>query len=197
MKKILMFAIIGIFFFSLAGVSATSIGTYKLNEPMQITNYCQVGTCTYMNLTSLQYPNGTLLNLNAAMTKNVQDFYYPFTPTETGEYTFTTCGDPSGVVCDKDTFEATPNGNSGTNNILLYIVILVLGYTLNLLGFFKRNTTITILGGIVLIFTGLYMIQNGIIIFRDNLTLAISYITLFWGGGSSLWAAIEQIQDSM
>lgn len=195
-KKLFVILILSVFMFGL--VNAESIGDYQANQPMQITNYCEDATCTYMNLISLEYPNATIIYPNISMDNNNQIFNYSYIPTELGIYTFKTCGDPSGIIiCNSDTFNVTPSGNSGTNNILLYIIILVLGYILNLLGFFNKNVTITILGGIILIFVGIYMLQNGIIIYRDNLTLAISYITLFWGAGSALWAAVEEIQDSM
>jgi len=115
---------------------------------------------------------------------------------ETGFYNYgVSCQDGKGDVIS-GIFQVTPNGDSSTNNIVFYLIIIFLGYGLNLLGFFNRNTYITILGGIILIFVGLFMIQNGVIIFRDNLTLALSYITLFWGAGSALWAAIEEIEEN-
>lgn len=97
----------------------------------------------------------------------------------------------------KGAFEVTPSGRGDTNNTIFYILILALGYLINLIGFFKRNATITILGGIILIFVGLFLIQNGLIIFMEGITLAISYVTLFWGGGSAVWAAIETIQENL
>lgn len=89
------------------------------------------------------------------------------------------------------------SGFSTKDTTVFYIIVLALGYILNLIGFFNRNTYITILGGIILIFVGFFILQNGLSLFRNNLTLAISYVTLFWGAGSSLWAAIEEIQENM
>lgn len=196
MNKKIMILMIGIFLL-MPFITAENIGIFKQNSEMQITNYCSTSDCTYANLTRIILPNGTINTINEEMTQTGYDFNYSYTPTELGTYKFTTCSNPSGVnVCEEDTFEITPSGNSGSNNIFFYIIILVLGYTLNLLGFFNRNSTITILGGIVLIFVGLFILQNGIIVFRDNLTLVISYITLFWGVGSALWAAVSEIEDN-
>jgi len=121
-KNIFIFIIIGIFLISF--VSAESTGTFKLNEPMQITNFCEKGTCTYMNLTSIKTPNSTLLIINSPMTQNFQDFNYSYTPTELGVYNFITCGNPAGlIICDSDSFESTFSGKD--NNIWAYIISLI------------------------------------------------------------------------
>lgn len=181
-------------FDSLPENTAHNFSFYVTNS----TNLVSDATCNFY----LDYQNGTLLFSKQNIPSVLPNEYY----VETDSNNFSFLGEHSvGVFCNTSTqtggltftFEVTPSGKSGTNNILLFIIVLILGYGLNLLGFFNRNSTITILGGIILIFVGLYMLQNGIVIYRDNLTLAISYITLFWGAGSSLWAAIEEIQDNM
>jgi hypothetical protein len=111
-------------------ISAENIGTYKLNQPMEITNYCQSGTCSYITLISLEFPNGTITYPMVNMTSsNNKSFNYSFTPDLIGEYTFTTCGDSSIVVCDSDSFNVTYTGKdtfSGINIILLIFFISLL-----------------------------------------------------------------------
>ena len=110
-------------------ISAESIGTFKVNEPMQITNYCQAGVCTYVTLVSLEYPNGTIIYPDTNMTQNNQVYNYSFTPTEIGEYTFVTCGDSTIAVCDSDTFDATYTGKEvfvGINIMLLIFFSLLM-----------------------------------------------------------------------
>ncbi len=113
-------------------VSADFIGTFRINEEMQITNYCQSGVCTFTNLTSLEYPNGTIIYPNIEMTKNGQAYNYSFTPIDLGSYTFVSCGDSTVEVCDKDTFYVNFNGedNSIATSIilLLFFVALFMGY---------------------------------------------------------------------
>jgi hypothetical protein len=117
-------------------VSADSIGdNYKVDEQMQITNYCQAGTCTYMNLSSIEYPNGTVSYLNSIMTQNGQTFNSSFTPDQVGEFYFVTCGDSSVAVCDKDEFTVTYNGESN-NDVAIYIVLLIFMCSL-IFGYFK------------------------------------------------------------
>jgi len=101
--------------------SSDSIGTLQQGENIQITNFCSSGDCSYVNLTTVTYPNGSLNNINDAMINNNQMFSYNYTPTDIGIYYFTTCGNPGGViVCDKDEFEVT---KTGYVNILPYIYV--------------------------------------------------------------------------
>jgi hypothetical protein len=115
-------------------VSADSIGdNYKIDEEMQITNYCQSGTCTYINLSSIEYPNGTITYLNSPMTQDGQTFNYSFTPDQVGKYFFITWGDPSIEVRDKDSFSVTYNGESNNDSsiyimLLLFVCALIFGY---------------------------------------------------------------------
>ena len=72
----------------------------------------------------------------------------------------------------------------------------VLLYGINLIGFFKENAIATLLAGMALIYLGIYMINNGIIIYRDDLTNYIGYITTFWGGFSAIFATWKEwLQD--
>lgn len=198
MKKLLLILIVGIFLISFAS-AIENLGNFKQGENINLIQICP--SCTYNNITTIKVADGSLLKINKAMDKDGTFYNYTLdssNATELGEYVVNGIGDLGGVATTWNyKFEVTTSGKGGTENIFLFIIVLVLGYTLNLLGFFNRNTYITILGGIILVFTGLYMINYGIIIFRSNLTLAISYVTLFWGAGSSLWAAVEEIQDNM
>lgn len=117
-------------------VIADDIGTYKVNQEMQITNYCQTGDCSFINLTSLEYPNGTIIYPNTAMTQNGQTFNYSFTPTIIGEYTFVTTGDPSVTIYDSDTFNVT---YSGKDTFIGINIILLLFFSSILLGVVYLN----------------------------------------------------------
>ena len=198
MNKIFTTLLLGLLLFSFA--SASEIDTVKQGDGYNVIVLCEaIGACTSAvecNATVLDEDKTAILS-DEAMQYNGQYFNLSINSSQLENLgTYNAIGFCSDGT-DSDTFdfnfEVTPSGKSGTNNIMFYVIILLLGYVLNLLGFFKQNAIITILGGMVLIFTGLYMVQNGIVIYRDSLTLAISYITLFWGVGSSLWAAIEVI----
>ena len=127
--------------FMLTLVSADSIGDgYEVNEEMQITNYCESGDCTYVNISSIEYPNGTITYPNAAMTKNGQDFNYTFTPDQVGTYYFITFGDTNTITYDKDTFTVTYNGEVN-NGVGIYILLLIFMCSL-LFGYYKLRQKI-------------------------------------------------------
>lgn len=171
-----------------------NLGTFKQGDCVSLVEMCD--NCSYVNITLIQYPDSSISNVNYLMTKNGFDYNYSFCDTSNlGKYFYNVKGDKDSTdSLERLEFKITSSGNYGASNIV-FIVILFFGlYGLNLLGFFNRNATITALGGIALMFLGLYTVQNGIIIYRDNLTLALSYITLFWGIGSALWAIVEELE---
>ena len=111
MEKKILLLIFGLFLISV--VSATNIGTFKQGQQMQITNFCNIGDCSYANLTTIALPNGTINYINLVMTKNGQNFNYSYVPKDLGTYNFNTCSNPNGIkICDSDSFTITPSGKS-------------------------------------------------------------------------------------
>ncbi len=199
MKKIIIPTLL---LLSLCLVSASSIGTVKQNESFYISNYCQSADCSFMNLTSITYPNKTTVSLNYEMNEiDGNKFIYQISFVELGEFEFCTLSNPLGAYnTECDTFEVTPSGQSGTENMIFFIVVLALLYFLTIFFFFKRDIELApfvALSGMALGFLGLYMIKNGVIIYRDVLTNYISYVTMGIGFGLGLWSLIEWIQDSL
>ncbi len=121
-------------------VSAESLGdSYKLNETMQITNYCSAGVCSYVTLVSIEYPNGTIIYPDVNMTKTNQIYNYSFIPNIVGTYYFVTCGDSTIDVCDRDSFKVNYNGQEP----FIWIHIMFLLFTLILfVGFYRLNQTV-------------------------------------------------------
>ena len=71
------------------------IGTVKQGECIELYNYCP--TCSYINLTLIQFPDGSINNTNEEMTKVNTDYNYTFCDTSLlGDYSYTTCGDKGG-----------------------------------------------------------------------------------------------------
>jgi len=154
---------------------------------------------TACNVTYIKFPNGSSDILNQAMTRDATTFY-----TTIGGGNFSTLGDTClGVSCtDGSTnevgskcLEITPSGNGGVSNIVFFVFLIVFIYGINFFGFFGKNEIMTILGGMALMFLGLYMVNQGVIIYRDNLTNYFAYLTIAWGFISSMWAVFELIQD--
>ena len=92
-------------------------------------------------------------------------------------------------------YEVTPSGKGGTTNIIFIVFLIVVIYVITLLGFFKEDETITLLGGMFMIFLGAYLLNNGVIIYRDTLTLYFSYFTIALGAIATLVAVVKWIEE--
>lgn len=132
---ILMFGILFISF-TTAGI----IGPFKINQDLNLIQTCD--DCTYNNITSLIYPNGTLAFTNVAMTKDGTHYNYTVDKSYfqvPGTYIVNGVGDLSGAetVWAYD-FQINSAGvEFNTQKSILYVGLLIL-----LLFFF----TITIFG---------------------------------------------------
>lgn len=98
----------------------------KIDEPVVLSQVCD--NCTYVNVTTLKYPNSSISNLNVVMTKNNGDYSYVLSSSfnsMTGEYVYTTCGNPDSVyTCQAITYLVNPLGKTFTNSqALLYMLI--------------------------------------------------------------------------
>lgn len=176
MKKLFLILFVGMFLISLASADGT-LGTFKLNDCISLYQYCD--TCTYVNLTTVQFPNGTIQTINNAMTKTDVDYNYTYCDTSTiGTYYYTVKGDKGGIVnTERISFEVTPSGFTGT--LGFYILILVLSLGVVVLGYFAQDATVIIFGSFGLIFIGLYFLFNGINGIKDSVyTWGISIIIL-------------------
>lgn len=110
-------------------VSAESnLGTFKQNTCFDLYQTCD--DCTYVNLTAIKYPNGTIETMNLDMVKINQDFTYNFcNSTNLGDYTYTVAGDKRGVYSiETMSFEVTPSGEdlSLQNTVIQLVMILFL-----------------------------------------------------------------------
>jgi len=78
-------------------VSANDLGIFRQDDCIQLYQYCD--NCTYVNLTRVQYPNGTVLVVDSTMTKDDVDYNYTFCSTNSfGNYYYTVKGDKDGDV---------------------------------------------------------------------------------------------------
>ncbi len=200
-NKILIVFILGIFLISFAnaGESLSCWRDAKQGTDIQLIQKCE--SCTFSNVTSITYPNGSNIIINKFMTKDGIEYNYTLPDnTQLGKLIYSTIGDKGGASPPKQQtlcINITPSGNSGAENIIFFVLVLVLLYTLTFIFFFKKIPSFTALSGMALGFFGLYMVRNGIIVYRDSLTNYISYVTMFIGFGLGLWALIEWIQEEM
>ncbi len=121
MKKIFIFLISLFLIVSFASAQG-SIGNVLRGTSINVTQICS--NCTYVNLTSVVYPNNTYAFLGQySMTMNGENFYYVWNDTNTiGEYFYTTCGDLNGVnTCQSVNFEVTESNRVlSTSSAILY-----------------------------------------------------------------------------
>lgn len=158
--------------------SAQEVPTYQQGQSIQLTAVCD--NCTFVNLTSVTFPNGSFALLGQfSMTKNGTNYNFTFSNTNTlGTYKYVTCGDLNGVLTCEDTisreFIITPSGTLFTNAlsiplflpmVLMMLIALFFFFLTHYIGKDEYKFTFLILGGIFLIFA----ISFGIIASREVL----------------------------
>lgn len=112
MRKLLLLLFIGMFLISLASAQIQTLGTFKQNSDIDLTQICD--NCTFVNLTHVTRTgeNSTIFTFNDLMTKDGTFYNYTFLNTsEIGEYFYSTCGDLNGILtCNSVNFEVNQNG---------------------------------------------------------------------------------------
>jgi len=93
-------------------------------------------------------------------------------------------------------FQITTSGRRGNDNIALFIILIAVIYTITLVSFFGKNIPLSVLTGMIMSFFGVWIVRNGIVIYRDNLTNYFGYVTMTIGSIIALWALIEWITDT-
>lgn len=74
-----------------------SLGTFQKDKCVELLQTCS--NCTYVNISSLTYPNSSLTLRNVAMSKTGTQYNYTFcTPTLAGQYIVNGFGDADGVT---------------------------------------------------------------------------------------------------
>jgi len=151
---------------TLASASLDSLGTFKQNDCINISQTC--ATCSYVNISSISS------NKNSNLISNVEmvdfgngEWRYEFCSTNViGRYDVKGQGDVSGVDSSFAVyFEVTPSGFIGT--LGFYIVLLLVLGGIILLGFAIEEPWFIILSGMGLIMLGIYSINYGVAGFRD------------------------------
>lgn len=127
MKKIFMLLILGLFLISFTS-ALDSLGTFKQNQPVNITQICN--DATYITISSLKFPNSTvaLSPVNMTLT-NSGNFYYEFSNTlEKGRYYVSGVSDGCTKVFATyfDIGEELSTGSAVLNLGFLSLVILLL-----------------------------------------------------------------------
>lgn len=124
MRKLLMIFLLGVFLVSLASVSALdSLGTFKQGDTVRISQVCS--SATFINISSIAYPNSTIASSNNAMISSGSgEYYINFIATQDiGRY------DVRGISdgCTKTFttyFEITQNGqDKPSGNVIIFFIV--------------------------------------------------------------------------
>lgn len=203
-KKLIIFVML--FSIALVSASSPSLGTFKQSQAIELKQSCVInGTfCDTCRISSVDYPNGSRAIEDKTMTKGSVDFYYELGSAYTeplGTYRVNGYCDFGSV---RRTFVyvliVTPSGQSGTSNIVFIVILLVLLYVLTLVFFLQRRIELApfvALCGMTLGTLGLYIIRQGLIVYRDWFTNSVAYVTIGVGFGLGLWSLIEWIEDNI
>jgi len=127
--KGMIFLVVGLFLISL---TSASLGTFKENTEVDLIQTCN--NCTYCNLTSIKYPNGSNMFSNVEMTQD--NTYFNYTLNESYTNTLGThkycydCGNDAEKATGCINFDITLSGNptpEGVSYLLIGIVVIVFG----------------------------------------------------------------------
>jgi hypothetical protein len=174
---------------------SASLGCFKRGEEIPIVTNLLANNVTITQITT-PTPNPNVAIQNQLMNKNGNSYTWNYTDTnKTGVYTYGYCDDVGN--CYGNSFEVTPSGYCGGTSIAFFIIVIVIIYVITFIGYFKRDVTIALLGSMACIILGIYLFNNGVIIFRDDITRVLSYVTLGLGFAISLIIGISYIQENM
>ena len=194
MKRLILSLFMALFLISCISAAQDSLGTYKQNEDIVLLQIC--GTCSYNNITSIVLPNATHIEIDQLMTSRGMEYTYVFTQTDLiGTYLVNGYGDLDGTNnAWAYEFYVTPNGF--VNNPVFYFLILILSIGIIVIGLWKEDAIITVLGTFGLYFIGLYILFYGLNGMKDPVyTWAIGIIILGIAFYISVRAAYELVVD--
>ena len=122
--------------FSFTLISAGSLGRFTQDTTISLHQICD--NCTFVNITSISFPNGSILIINREMNKSLNDYNFSFSDTSSpGLYIYNTCGDQDGpLVCENIEFDINKLGEELTTGraiiylILTFFIFLLFVFTL-------------------------------------------------------------------
>ncbi len=198
MKKILLFLMLMMVLISPVSAVIQDLGTFKQNTNITLIQTC--GTCTFNNITSILYPNSSIAISNVEMIRDGTFYSYVLNNSLTitnGDYIVNGFGDLDGVNTTWNyNFLVTPSGED--DSLLGFFVIVYLILTgIVVFGFYVQSEWIAILGGMGLIFMGVFILNTGIVIFRNDATLVISLVTIGLGAIISIGTGMELINNNL
>ncbi len=101
-----------------------------------------------------------------------------------------------GVDCGSETFYAQITGSGLNDNVAFYVIVFATSLIFIMIGFWKQDIPITLLGSFIMLFLGIYSWINGIAGIRDlTYSSSISMIIVAISSYISIRSAWELITD--
>jgi len=171
---------------------------FKQNTCVQLVQSCD--NCTYVNFTSVSFPDGKFTILNIAGEKHSTDFNMSFCNTsQIGTYIIRTAGDLNGVPTNGNfNIYINPSGSTFNNVIyeyLFFVLITLIFYTLLYFGYIKQDLTITMIVAFGVLLLGVYISQYGIANLNNGYTQAFSIINIGIGAYILIRGGISFIEE--
>jgi hypothetical protein len=177
-------------------VSVNAYTPHKINTDLNFT--ISSNNATICKIKTIDKPTGLNL-LDLSMNKNETTFYLTVSKknfTELGQVCFNIqCTDGINYETGSKCYEVTPNGRNDNSNIYFILFLIIIIYTVAFIGFFGKNEIVSILGGMFMIGLSIYIINNGIIIYRDWITNYFAYLTLAIGAFFSIVSGMSLYED--
>lgn len=203
MKYKLTLLLFALFFVSMVSASMPELGVFKLNSDIELKQTCSINAtfCDNCNISSIDYPNGSIMLSNVQMTKRIGDFNYTISGaniSSVGEYRVNGyCRvEPDVMKNWVYWFEVTPTGQSfdsgqGFVSLGILAAVLALMFFFTILGFkFSDNDKtlpLALFFIVIAMFLAVYSLQLGLnysvdILEYEGLTSMQStiYISILW-----------------
>jgi len=158
---------------------------FKQNTAVDITHPIRVKNSVISDLDAnitIRDPNNAVLVSNSPMTFNSVDQEHNYTLTSgatnvLGTYSYTVTSSYRGLnKTEPFTFLITPSGDENVGDY--FYIMIILAYLLFIIGLWKQDITITLLGTFSLYFIGIWVMFFGIDVFKNYLTNGFALITL-------------------
>lgn len=164
--------------------SQTNLGIFKQNTCINLQESC--ADCTYVNLTSVSYPNSTyLLSGNVEMTGTSGSYNYTIcNTTAIGNYIYCVKGDPGGVeVSECVNFEVNDRGvgirDNSTNLAIIITMLVLVGIGIFLTIYFDNFLRLPFfLGTTILVVYSLNLLSN----IASDAGASLVVVNLLWFG---------------
>jgi len=186
MKKLMLILILSVLMISF---TSAFLGTIKENECVNIKTILNT---TSVNISSISYPNSTIIITEQPMTKVGHTFNYSFCNTNTiGIYIYDYY-DSEGNVYVND-FEITSTGKSSNNKIPIYL--LISGLVLLILGYLFESPPIGFFSGILFILVGTFLMIYGFENITDLYTRGFALVIIGFGMTISFLAGYSWLDE--